>query len=105
VNDFRELMDEPESYNGCMAAKTDFSKRELINILGGYDVGEYKSHRAFEQGADQTNILLETTQGKFAYRYYEKRSKSLTKSLMCYSPIKETSRGKTNKTIPTYIPI
>jgi len=56
-----------------MAVKTDFSHAELRAILADYDVGEFQASQAFEHGADQTNILLSTSTGKYAFRYYEKR--------------------------------
>lgn len=56
-----------------MVVKTPFSAEELKSILLGYDIGDYQSHKDFEKGADQTNILLTTTKGKYAFRYYEKR--------------------------------
>ena len=57
-----------------MAAKTPFAKEELIRLLADYDLGQYQDHKPFEQGDDQTNILVVTTKGKYAFRYYEKRS-------------------------------
>lgn len=57
-----------------MIAKTPFAKEELISLLADYDLGQYQDHKPFEQGADQTNILVVTTKGKYAFRYYEKRS-------------------------------
>jgi homoserine kinase type II len=58
-----------------MAIKTEFSKSELINILSGYNLGEYKGSKPFTQGSIQTNLLLETNKGKFTFRYYENRAK------------------------------
>lgn len=58
-----------------MAGITAFTDKELANILTSYDLGEYQEHKAFEKGADQTNILLITSKGKYAFRYYEKRTK------------------------------
>jgi len=56
-----------------MAIKTPFSAQELSDILTGYDLGEYRQAKGFDLGADQTNILLITSQGRYAFRYYEKR--------------------------------
>ncbi|GHO63025.1 hypothetical protein KSC_019170 [Ktedonobacter sp. SOSP1-52] len=61
-------------YNSPMTAKTSFTKEELIRLLADYNLGQYQDHKPFEQGADQTNILVVTTKGKYAFRYYEKRS-------------------------------
>jgi homoserine kinase type II len=57
-----------------MGAKTPFAKEELIGLLADYDLGYYQDHQPFEQGGDQTNICVRTTTGKYAFRYYEKRS-------------------------------
>lgn len=59
-----------------MAVKTKFSKNDFIKILSDYDLGEYKSSKPFTTGAVQTNFLLQTTRGKFVFRYYENRSKN-----------------------------
>lgn len=59
-----------------MAIKTEFSKKDLTEILTNYDLGEYQSSRPFKGGTVQTNLLLQTTRGKFAFRCYENRSKN-----------------------------
>jgi hypothetical protein len=58
-----------------MAIKTEFSKSELIDILSNYNLGEYKEAKAFAQGTVQTNLLLVTDKGKFAFRYYQNRTR------------------------------
>jgi Ser/Thr protein kinase RdoA (MazF antagonist) len=58
-----------------MAVKTKFSKNDFINILSNYDLGEYKDSKPFTTGTVQTNFLLQTTTGKFVFRYYENRTK------------------------------
>jgi homoserine kinase type II len=57
-----------------MTVKTHFSPDEFRAILAEYDVGEFQTSQGFEHGADHTNILLSTSTGKYAFRYYEKRS-------------------------------
>lgn len=57
-----------------MGAKTPFTKEELRRLLANYTLGHYQNHQPFEQGADQTNLLVITTTGQYAFRYYEKRS-------------------------------
>lgn len=59
-----------------MAVKTKFSKNDFAKILLDYDLGEYKSSKPFTAGTVQTNFLLQTTKGKFVFRYYENRSKN-----------------------------
>lgn len=58
-----------------MAVKTIFLKDDFIKILSEYNLGEFKRSTPFKTGAVQTNLLLETTKGKFVFRYYENRSK------------------------------
>jgi len=59
-----------------MATKTNFSKDDFIKILSGFDLGEYENSQPFTTGAVQTNFLLQTTKGKFVFRYYENRSEN-----------------------------
>ena len=56
--------------NLVMAAKTDFSKDTLTEILANYSLGQYKDSKLFTTGTVQTNILLETTVGKFVFIEY-----------------------------------
>ena len=56
-----------------MTVKTPFTPDEFRAILAEYDVGEFDSWQGFARGADQTNILLGTSKGTYAFRYYEKR--------------------------------
>lgn len=58
-----------------MAVKTKFSINDFNKILSNYDLGNYKKSKPFKMGAVQTNLLLETTEGRFVLRYYENRSK------------------------------
>lgn len=58
-----------------MAVKTSFAPEELAGILAGYDLGAYRRADGIGQGAVQTNLLLETTEGRFVFRYYENRSR------------------------------
>jgi len=55
--------------------KTRFDNREIQNILQDYDLGILQNSKEFKEGAVQTNILLQTTKGKYVLRYYENRSK------------------------------
>ncbi len=58
-----------------MAVKTTFIKSDFTDILSDYTLGEYKNSKPFTTGAVQTTYLLQTTKGKFVFRYYENRSK------------------------------
>jgi len=57
-----------------MAVKTTFSKTDFIKILSDYDLGEYKDSKPITAGAVQTNLLLQTTKGKYVFKYYQNRS-------------------------------
>jgi len=56
-----------------MAVKTPFSADHLTSIVSGYDLGVFVGSRGFDCGADQTNIQIATSSGRYAFRYYEKR--------------------------------
>ena len=58
-----------------MVAKTFFSPAEFEEILAPYGLGAYIRAEGIDRGTVQTNIFLETTKGKFVFRYYENRSK------------------------------
>lgn len=58
-----------------MAVKSDFSQNDFELILLNYDLGLYKESKPISEGTVQTNFLLQTTKGKFVFRYYENRSK------------------------------
>ena len=59
-----------------MTENTVFSTSVLEEILESYDLGELVDSKAFAGGAVQTNLLLQTTKGRFAFRYYRQgRSK------------------------------
>src|SRR4051812_22244772 len=57
-----------------MAAKTRFTRADFVEILLGYDLGTYVHSAALHQGTVQTNYFLQTSQGRFVFRYYETRS-------------------------------
>lgn len=57
-----------------MTAKTNFTPDQLQQILSGYPVGEFVSFKAFETGADQTNLRIITTNRDVVLRYFEKRT-------------------------------
>lgn len=57
-----------------MAAKTDFTPNDLRGILADYDLGEFVSFKAFDTGADQTNLRVTTSIRDVVLRYYEKRT-------------------------------
>jgi homoserine kinase type II len=58
-----------------MVAKTQFTPDEFVAILCHYDLGTYAHSAAISQGTVQTNFVIQTSQGRFVFRYYENRSK------------------------------
>jgi len=56
-----------------MAPKTDFSESDISRVLSDYDLGSLTRFGPFATGAVQTNLWIETTKGKFVFRYYENR--------------------------------
>ena len=58
-----------------MAVKTIISDSSFRKILEEYDLGEFRAAQSFGKGCVQTNLLLKTSKGKFAFRLYETRSK------------------------------
>ena len=58
-----------------MAVKTPFTPDNFAAILSRYDLGVYTHSEAIQRGTVQTNYCIQTTQGKFVFRYYENRSK------------------------------
>ena len=57
-----------------MVVKTPFSQHDFVIILSQYELGTYIQSEPVTQGTVQTNFFLQTTQGKFVFRYYENRS-------------------------------
>lgn len=53
-----------------ISKSTNFSINELSAILLDYDLGELLKSKIFSGGSVQTNIMLQTTMGKFVFRYY-----------------------------------
>ena len=58
-----------------MTVKTEFTRDDFTAILSHYDLGEYVGSEAIAQGTVQTNYYLETTRGRYVFRYYEVRSR------------------------------
>jgi len=58
-----------------MAVKTTFSNEEFVQILANYDLGAFQSSESISKGTVQTNFVVNTTNGKFIFRYYKNRSK------------------------------
>jgi homoserine kinase type II len=58
-----------------MTVKTKFTDNILKKILKCYKIGTLKNSKEFKAGSVQTNILLNTSKGKYVLRYYENRNK------------------------------
>ena len=57
-----------------MVVKTKFTHDDFVEILSMYDLGVLIHCEAITHGTVQTNYTLQTTQGKFVFRYYENRA-------------------------------
>jgi homoserine kinase len=58
-----------------MAVKTNFSRTELEAILSNYALGQLQKIKPLTHGSVQTNLMVQTTLGKYVFRYYENRSR------------------------------
>ena len=58
-----------------MAVKTPFTDDTLATVLSQYDLGTYTSSEPVLPGTVETTYFIQTTKGKFVFRYYENRSK------------------------------
>jgi homoserine kinase len=58
-----------------MAIKTHFSQHDFDQILTQYDLGTCIQAEPILQGTVQTNYTIQTTRGKFVFRYYENRTR------------------------------
>lgn len=56
-----------------MAVYTQVSAEALAALLARYDVGELVSAKGIAEGVENSNYLVETTQGRFILTLYEKR--------------------------------
>jgi homoserine kinase type II len=56
-----------------MAVYTDVAFEDLDGLLADYDIGEAKSFKGIAEGVENSNFLLQTTQGDFILTLYEKR--------------------------------
>lgn len=58
-----------------MAVYTDVSEEQVSSCLQYYAIGQLVQLKGIAQGVENSNFLLETTQGKFILTLYEKRIK------------------------------
>ncbi|MCW3848967.1 homoserine kinase [Sphingomonas sp. LB-2] len=56
-----------------MAVYTQVSAEALSSFLSGFDVGELVSAKGIAEGVENSNYLVDTTQGRFILTLYEKR--------------------------------
>lgn len=56
-----------------MAVYTQVSAEALSRFLEGFDVGELVSAKGIAEGVENSNYLVDTTQGRFILTLYEKR--------------------------------
>ena len=56
-----------------MAVYTEVSDEELSAFIGRYGVGDLVTYKGIAEGVENTNYLVQTTQGRFILTLYEKR--------------------------------
>src|SRR5579871_2113317 len=56
-----------------MAVYTDITDAELEALLAGYDIGQPLVFKGIAEGVENSNFLLETSQGRFFLTVYERR--------------------------------
>ena len=56
-----------------MAVYTNIVEKDLINLIKKYDIGTLLSYTGILSGVENTNFLLNTTQGTYILTLYEKR--------------------------------
>jgi homoserine kinase type II len=56
-----------------VAVYTDITDTELAGFLAGYDLGEALVFKGIAEGVENSNFLLETTEGRFFLTVYERR--------------------------------
>jgi homoserine kinase type II len=88
-----------------MSVNSVFFANDFTEVLSNYDLGEYQSSQPFSKGTVQTNLLVTTTKGSFAFRHYKNRTKESAlfetnlihylkkKNYPCPAPIKD-KKGK-----------
>ncbi len=58
-----------------MAVYTDVSDRQIAEFLAGYDIGDLVFYKGIAEGVENTNYILQTSQGTFILTLFEKRVK------------------------------
>ncbi len=56
-----------------MAVYTNIHSNDLKAFLTRYAIGSLLSYQGIEEGIENSNFMLETTQGRFILTLYEKR--------------------------------
>lgn len=56
-----------------MAVYTQVSAEEMVDLLARYDVGELLSAKGIAEGVENSNFLIDTSDGRFILTLYEKR--------------------------------
>ncbi len=59
-----------------MAVYTDITDAELEAFLAGYDLGQPVVFKGIAEGVENSNFLLETTEGRYILTVYERRVKA-----------------------------
>ena len=56
-----------------MAIYTKLNEDNLKDFFSKYNLGKLISYKGIEEGIENTNYLIKTTEGKFILTIYEKR--------------------------------
>ncbi|NDF12933.1 MAG: homoserine kinase [Proteobacteria bacterium] len=85
-----------------MAVYTHIDKKDIAQFLSRYDAGELTSFKGIAEGVENSNFLIQTSEGKYILTVYEKRVSEQElpfftglmdhlshKSIPCPSPIKD----------------
>jgi len=56
-----------------MAVYTEVSDEEVIDFVAAYDIGDVVALKGIAEGVENSNFLLQTTQGSYILTLYEKR--------------------------------
>ena len=71
-----------------MAVHTQLKKKDIINILSNYNLGELIRFSGIKDGIENTNYKIETNTNKYILTIFEKRVKK--SNLPLFSKVNET---------------
>lgn len=85
-----------------MAVYTEISDEELASFVAGYDIGSVVSCKGIAEGVENSNFLIDTTEGRYILTLFEKRVNPddlpffiglmghlATRGLVCPQPVRD----------------